>query len=207
MDQKIFDIIDRIANEHSRVDKNRPFGYLTKDDLKNEIWVICLEKLKDFDYSKGNLENFLRVIVHNRIVNLFKKTTKSVSSCCRTCIHNLPNEEINCGLYGLSKELCDKWNKYISNVNARNGLLNAQESNVDQSHKESSIDKMSGEELKKYVEGKIPEEYKRDFAEFSTGGKLSKKKLRKLRMEIQRILYSPQRTLDFVNLTISRKNG
>lgn len=202
MDEKTFNIIEKIANEHSRVDKNRPFGYLTKDDLKNEIWVICLEKLNDFDYSRGNLENFLRVTVHNRLVNKFKLITRSILKPCLKCPFNNPAKEIHCEKFGEEKNLCDKWNKYITTTNSRNSLLNSQEEQIQQGHNESSIDKMSGEEIKQYILSKLPENYIRDFNEFSSNGKLSKKKIRKLKLEIQKILYSPKADLDFVNLTV-----
>ena len=65
MDSKTFDIIERISNEHCF----KTFGYLKEEDLRNEIWIICLEKLSDFNYDRGELEHFLRVSVKNRLIN------------------------------------------------------------------------------------------------------------------------------------------
>src|SRR5687767_13562075 len=99
MDPKIFEIIDRIAEEHSGPRKT--FGYLNEDDLKNEIWAICLEKLKDFNEERGELEHFLRVLVKNRLVNRFKDITKSVRSPCPRCVYYDPdNSPSDCGKFG-----------------------------------------------------------------------------------------------------------
>lgn len=77
----IYSLITRIANEHS----NKKFGYLTNSDMKGEIWVICLERLEDFDFERGNLEHFLRCVVHNRLINRFKDMTKTVKLPCIKC--------------------------------------------------------------------------------------------------------------------------
>jgi hypothetical protein len=57
MNQRVFDIINKISQEHSK----KVFGYLDEDDLKNEIWCICLEKLKILIMTVANLNTFLGV--------------------------------------------------------------------------------------------------------------------------------------------------
>lgn len=105
LDPKVFDIINRISHEHS----HKTFGYLDENDLKNEIWIICLEKLKDFDPSRGYLEHFLRTSVKNRLVNRFKDITKSVRSPCPRCPFYRHKEEVDCVKFTDNKHQCNKW--------------------------------------------------------------------------------------------------
>lgn len=57
----------RVSEEHS----NKKFLWYTKEDLKNEIWVIMLEIYGEYTPQKGPLENWLRVCVKNRLHNLY----------------------------------------------------------------------------------------------------------------------------------------
>src|SRR4051812_47077266 len=81
IDEETFRIIDRISREHS----HKPFGYFAEDDLRNEIWVMCLNKLADFNTDRGQLEHFLRVSVKNALINKYKGVTKSIVCPCTRC--------------------------------------------------------------------------------------------------------------------------
>lgn len=184
--QTVLDIIEKISNEHC----HKVFGYLDKEDLKNEIWVICLEKIKDYDERRGPLEHFLRVSVKTRLINRFKDITKSVRSPCSRCPFfdpgNLKNSE--CTKYRSDKYLCAKWKNYRLSVESRNSLLNAAE---DQHERLTTIDMndlSSGTELIEIVRKNIGVDYKKDFEDFLSGSRLSKQKTKRLQREIIRIV-------------------
>lgn len=184
IEQKVFDIIERISKDHS----HKVFGYLTEDDLRNEIWVIALSKLKDYDYTQGKLENWMRRVVKNRLINRFKDMTKSVKCPCHKCPEYLKGKLPDCRMFGENKMECDKWQNYSLSVESRNSLLNASEESVERRNESVSLKKVMSDEVRGYLESRIEEKFKRDFKELISGGKLSKQKLKKLKMEIQRIL-------------------
>jgi DNA-directed RNA polymerase specialized sigma24 family protein len=199
MDENTFNLIQRIAKEHSR----RVFGYLDEDDLKNEIWLICMDKLADYTEERGSLEHFLRVSVHNRLVNRFKDITKSVRSPCPRCPFYDPEESpSDCAKFGDSRHLCKKWNNYQLSVESRNSLLNASEQTEERKGKDNILSSLEAKELKAQVTGKIDKDYEHDLELLTSGGKLSKQKLKKLKKEITRVLaFKP------TPLTIRGKNA
>lgn len=184
MDQKTFDIIERISQEHC----NKIFGYLDKNDLKNEIWQICLEKMSDFTPDRGELEHFLRVSVKNRLINRFKDIAKSVRSPCPRCIHYRPYNDITCAKFGEEKSNCSKWHNYQLSIKSRNSLLNVSEKQKDITTSENTLNKLAGEELKSIIEKELKPQFLYDFQQLISNGKLSKQKLKKLKKEILRIL-------------------
>ena len=125
MTDEAYRIIEKISREHCK----KTFGYLDQDDLKNEIWIICLEKLKDHDPERAPLEHFLRVAVKTRLINRFKDITKSVRSPCPRCMYyNASGENFGCNKFGENKNECNKWRSYKLSIQSRNSLLNASES-------------------------------------------------------------------------------
>ncbi len=187
MDEATFDIISRISNEHC----NKTFGYLDKNDLKNEIFVICLEKLNDFDSSRGNLEHFLRVSVKNRLINRFKDITKSVRSPCPRCpFYDKGNSPSDCAKFGNDRHLCNKWRNYELSIESRNSLLNASEPQYERESNENILDKILGNELKDIVLSKIDKSYHYDVQQIMSGGKISKQRVKRLKREVAKILES-----------------
>lgn len=68
-------IIEKVANNHD----HKTFGFYTKGDIHQEIWIIVLEKLAEFDVKKtktGNigksLEHWLNSVVSKRLINLYR---------------------------------------------------------------------------------------------------------------------------------------
>lgn len=184
MDDKTFSVIERIAAEHS----SKKFGYLTENDLKNEIWVICLEKLEDYSAESGELEHFLRVCVKNRLVNRFKEITKSVRSPCPRCPFFKEGQTPDCGKFGEEKGLCGKWRNYQLSIESRNSLLNASEPQEERYIDTSALGKMASSEIKDLVLSKIEQKYKHDLNKLVSGQKLSKQKAKKLKVAILAIL-------------------
>ena len=185
MTKKIFNIIDKISREHNK----KTFGYLNKDDLKNEIWVICLEMIKEYDKSKGELEHFLRVGVKNRLINRFKDITKSVRSPCPRCeFFRESGDPDSCKKFHLERELCSKWKNYKMSTDSRNSLLNAAEQQYERFSGENLVNNIISSELKNFIESKINIKFLHDFRELISGSKISKKKMAKLKVEINNLL-------------------
>jgi DNA-directed RNA polymerase specialized sigma24 family protein len=190
MDKETFDIINRISEEHSGPRKK--FGYLTEDDLKSEIWAICLDKLKDFDRDRGELEHFLRVLVKNRLINRYKDVTKSVRPPCPRCEFYDPDGKPSCVKFGEDKHLCNKWRNYELSVESRNSLINASEQQYERSIRDNTLDKLLNRELQTLVFSKIGDEFRRDLNELVSGGKISKQRIKKLKKEILRIIQAEE---------------
>lgn len=201
MDERTFDVINRIANEHC----GKTFGYLSKEDLKNEIWVICLDKIKDFDYERGELEHFLRVSVKNRLVNRFKDITKSVRSPCPRCPFYNIDSPSNCSKFGDERNLCIKWRNFELSTDSRNSLLNASEPQFERKAKDNILNQVSAKEIQLILLEKIDIRFKRDLEQLISGAKISKQRIKKLKREVLKILEPPPVLNEFIQITVKGK--
>lgn len=184
MDKETFDLINSIAEKHS----NKPFGYLTKNDLKNEIWVICLERLQDFNGGRGELEHYLRTCVKNRLINKFKDITKTVPKPCWTCEFYDKHADPDCVEFGHNKIECLKWYKYQQQVDSRNSLLNASEDMVERYDDFDPIERMSYKDNYELVKSKLDPRFHKDLEDFLSGAHISNQKINKISKEIFRIM-------------------
>jgi hypothetical protein len=71
----IYDVIDKVAKNH----RNKSFSCYTTDDIEQQVWVIALEKLDEFDQSrckesnvKKALEHWLNTVISNRLSNFYR---------------------------------------------------------------------------------------------------------------------------------------
>ena len=180
-----FETIQRIAEEHS----NKTFGYLDKDDLKGEIWVICLEKLDTYSTDKGRLENYLRVLVRNRLINRFKDLTKSVVSPCPKCPFYAPNKAPgDCSEFGHDKYNCDKWRNYKLSTESRNSLLNAVEPQVERDTGSVALDKLTADEVVLIAGSGLNRKYQKDLMDLKAGNKISNQRRKRLKREVAKVL-------------------
>lgn len=86
---------------------NKTFAYYDKEDIKQEVWVICLESLHKYDpeRSSAKLETFLFRVVSNELTNKYNKLFKKV------------NPPVKCrGCNSDCKSQCEVWSKYLQNV-------------------------------------------------------------------------------------------
>lgn len=178
-------IITRIADEHS----NKTFGYLDKDDLKNEIWIICLEKIGTYSEEKGRLENYLRVLVKNRLINKFKDITKSVSSPCPKCPFYAPGVKPgDCAQFGEDKYQCDKWRNYQLSKDSRNSLLNAVEPQLERDIGSNALNKMTFDEVVLIAGSGLNKKFQKDLLDLRNGNKLSNQRKKRLQREVAKVL-------------------
>lgn len=161
-----------------------------------------MERIGEFDEEHGKLENFLRVVVKNRLINRFKDITKSVKSPCPKCpYYDKGGSPSDCAMYGDDRHLCDKWNTYQITVDSRNSLLNAMEPQIERYDFDANLDRLSDLEIQDKVYNLITDEYKRDFKQILNGETISKQKLKRLRKEVERVLPTLE-SKNFVVLTI-----
>lgn len=187
--QETFELIEKIAEEHS----NNPFGYLDKDDIKGEIWAICLEVISEYDSSSGKLEHFLRVSVKNRLVNKFKEITKSVRSPCNRCPYFDIGTKTDCSKFkhsgtqsepGPNRDSCDKWKNYQLSIQSRNSLLNATETVFEQEIYTDPTSGMVTEELTDLLRRVLPDWAKEDFENVLRGTQIPKQNHDKLKAAV-----------------------
>lgn len=184
MDKETFDIIDRISKEHS----HKEFSYMTKSDLVNEVWIICLEKLPDYHPSRGKLEHFLRVAVKNRLINRYKDITKTVRSPCPRCQYFRKGEKPDCAKFKFDKYLCRKFRNFELSNQSKDSLIKSSESKIERTFEDNILDKILGSEFKNIILPKISKSSKYDIDQIMSGGKISKQRVKKLKKEIFKIL-------------------
>lgn len=73
--EEIYEVISAVAKNH----KNKSFECYTPDDIEQEVWVIALQKLPEFELDrtkqtnlKKSLEHWLNKVVSNRLSNFYR---------------------------------------------------------------------------------------------------------------------------------------
>lgn len=188
LDQETIDIINKIANYHARAADNRKFGYLKKEDITNEIWVICLEAIQEFDPKYGKLEHFLRVVTRNRLANQHKSILGFVRSPCPKCEFFDKDGIPDCMQFGEDKHLCSKYAHYMTSKQSRSDLLVSSETKINREMEENVLERMVGKEFVAEIKPHLSNAFTNDFEKFITGAKISDQRFKKLKYEILRIM-------------------
>ena len=169
---------------------------MDQEDLKGEIWAICLEKLNTFEKDSSRpdlslekqLEHFLRSIVSNRLVNRFKKITKSVRSPCPKCPY-YKGKERGCEAHYGNSYCAEKLNQYNISVESRNSLLVAVDTEYERPSDTEITDWIAGRELYLSVKDDLPEQQQKDLEKLMEYEELSKDQMDTLKSEINKVLY------------------
>lgn len=68
-------VIQKVAQNH----RNKCFGFFTKEDIEQEVWIIALQKKSEFKPTRGkqkdelkSFEHWLNRVVSNRLKNLYR---------------------------------------------------------------------------------------------------------------------------------------
>ncbi len=80
-EEEVLAVLQRIADS---VAYEFAFGSFTPDDIRQQAIVEGLEGLPRFDPDRP-LENFLRVHIRNRLLNLIRKESRRSDPPCKTC--------------------------------------------------------------------------------------------------------------------------
>jgi len=198
-DPIVFAVIDRIARDTKVV----PFGYQTTEDIRQDIWLICINAIKEWQPEKITedtktfeqaLEKFLRVVVPNRIVNRFKEITKTVKSPCPTCEYFNDSGSVlgNCKKFGDEKSKCSKFSRYTFSVASRNDLLNIIDEPEETNYSEEWAAELSTTDIVKNIKEKLDTNTKEDFDNVINGKNIPKKSLTRIR-EVTREIISQEK--------------
>ena len=156
-------IIEKVAN---KLASKIIFGYNSKDDIRQEVSIFCLEGLKKFVVGKGTLYSFLLIYAKRELLNAKRKSFERIySECkhctdgtCQLCFKRVSREEDKKALFGSaadgsvpiheddfgSRELLDKIDKNLPPDLRPVYLKMMAGHTVSQSRKQ---------ELRKYIEG------------------------------------------------------
>lgn len=95
--------------------RKNTFAEYTVEDIIQEIWVIVLEALEDYDPNRS-LENFLSVCVKNRLKNLYRDQYHRREPPCPSCPY-FDKKDKTCTIFtNDNKHECDKWANFQKNV-------------------------------------------------------------------------------------------
>lgn len=72
---EMMEVIHKVAKNH----RNKDFGYFTKEDIEQEVWLIALDRMGDFQPKRGtqkdekkSFEHWINCVVSNRLKNLYR---------------------------------------------------------------------------------------------------------------------------------------
>lgn len=100
------------------------FGYFETEDLSQEGWIYAIEALEKFDGS-APLENFLRVAIRSRFINLRRNKNSRYDPPCLKCPFYDPDckkSKNQCAEFE-DKNDCDKWRGWKQRNAAKSELM------------------------------------------------------------------------------------
>lgn len=189
LDKETFDLIKKIADEHC----HKVFAFLDENDLRQEIWVICVEAIKHYKNKRGHLEHFLRVTVKNRMINRFRSLTRSVRSPCSWCkFHDKTGESANdCALYEENWAECSKRHNYRLSIESRNSLLNSVEPIREEVAAGDAINVLAAKEIIDFIKDNLKDpEILGELELFLNREKMSKQREKKLLVQLKEFLHA-----------------
>lgn len=172
---QVLETIDKVAGQ---LGKKFAFGYYAADDLKQIGWILANKAINEGKYDESRpLENFLRVYLKNRFINLkrdvYFRSTMPCDSCplydkfCKV-------KENQCLGYDDKME-CKKYAKwYLLNHTKKNlidgidigGINDENEERMKfQTHAEENAEK---NELSNYIDEHLPAEMRADYLKIVT---------------------------------------
>jgi hypothetical protein len=170
------------------------FGYHSHEDMKQQAAIFALEGLKNYD-NKRPLENFLWTHVRNRLFNYKRDHYQRPDKPCLTCPFYKPNDSkcaSSCVEFA-NKNDCSLYSSWLSrNDNKKNimkpiGLDNLNEANREISD-DNLISSISNKEIINLIDKNISIKNRPIFLRLKGGSKVPKSELKKLIVEIKKIL-------------------
>jgi len=165
--------------------KTYAFGYYDFDDMMQEGRIEALEVIPRFDESRGcSLEQFIRIHVRNRFINLRRDKMERREPPCSLCEKFEDCEAV---------DLCPKWNAWNDRNVAKKTLVECFD-NEDIRTEETHADFFDGceslidQEIVQLVENKFPLALKADYRRYLEGVRLPKHRRLRIEEEIRRIV-------------------
>lgn len=146
------------------------FGYYDSEDIEQEVRIMCLEALPNFDKNKASLKTFLIVNAKNKLLNLQRdKLCKIFPPCanCGSC------DDDYCEKYD-TKEECPLFLRWQQNTQIKHNLLALGELYDDDAYYNTNVlEELYEKELLIYIDKNIPSKYRQDYLQFIHNGKMS----------------------------------
>ena len=149
--QLIQSICDRFCKKYA-------CGYMTKEDIWQESYIICLEALPRYN-GKYPLENFLTFNLSNRLKNLVRDTYKPNK---QNLVNAISLERVSDINESSLHEFCEDFTKVDTNLTA--------------------------EELVEKINCTLPREYRVDFLKFLNGEKINHRRMATLKKVLRKAL-------------------
>jgi len=186
-------VINLIQNVVRSLAYHFTFAYYDVDDLMQEGFIFATEALPRFNpHNRFNcsLENFIRIHVRNRFINLQRdKYFRQKVPClkCKYYKQNIDLGEMVCGFSG-GESCCKKWLAWIKRNTRKRDLAEAYEYEDREYVEENQFENLSNNEIYEYVDRKIPLDVRSDYLRFIEGYKLPKQRREYVRSIILKIL-------------------
>lgn len=191
-EQEFLDIVAKVSFKPSFRFR---FGYMTAQDLQQELWVLLTERkdgkpsiMDRYDNSRP-LENFLRVAIPNKLKNYKRDNYERIyelKCACKLCKQKIEHEaRLSCLRY-------KQW--YFRNIAKKNVLLPIDIDNVNNEKEENMSentdinDKIDHEEIFRNIDMKLPVNMRADYIKMKSGGKLGKTREEEILTKIREIL-------------------
>jgi hypothetical protein len=169
------EIINRVSGQ---LGKKFAFGYYAVDDLKQIGWMLANKAIEDGSYDESRpLENFLRVYLRNRFINLKRDKYFRAAMPCDACplYDKLCKQTTNQCMGFTDKMECEKYAKWhLLNHTKKNLIDGVNIGDVDdegetqmktESFAEGNAEK---NELSEYIDERLPAEMRADYLKIIT---------------------------------------
>lgn len=120
----LYEKYEETIEEIAELNKGKAFAFLSEEDIKQEIRIICFNALEKFDESKSSIRTYLWRCVTNRLNNLKRdKYFRLENPCIKTkcSMYNVFQKQCTSNTYPsicpLIKKAEEKIKKQISVIN------------------------------------------------------------------------------------------
>ena len=148
------------------------FGYYDREDIEQEIRLMCLDALGRFDESKGaSLRTFLIVHSKNRLITLKRDKLCRIFPPCGSC-KDWNKIDDSCMRHTTKNECVDyvRWNRATSDKHSLFALSEISED--DMYYDFNIIEELFNRELLDYIDENIPAKYRQDYLNYIENGKI-----------------------------------
>lgn len=165
-EEETLKIIEKVAN---KLASKIIFGYNSKDDIRQEVSILCIQGLEEFDSSRGTLYQFLLIFAKRKLLNMKRKTYERIYSECTHCTDG-------------SCKLCFKREQREDNKKA---LF----SSAIDGHIPLAIDDFSSKEIMERIDMELPADLRPIYLKLIAGHSVTQSRKQDLRKFIEGILY------------------
>lgn len=196
-------IIEKVVTQLSKQFK---FGYYDQEDLKQEGTIFALKAIEDGAYDEDRpLENFLRIFIKNRFINLKRNKYFRTAMPCHACpLYDEFCKKTTNQCEGFTDKMeCDKYNTWFTLNHTKRNLVDCVNiGNVNDEEEERMKENFLVEdtfdikELKDYLDEHLPAEMRADYLKMITNhgakpshqAKLSKQRQELIRHTVQELM-------------------